>query len=263
MKNKITIITINLNQKKDLENTINSIISQNYNNLEFIIIDGGSVDGSIEIINKYSSYITKWISENDQGIYDAMNKGLNLSTGDWINFKNSGDVFFDEKVLNSIDFDKHNKTDIIYGPSINDYGFIKVNQLKTYNINLNNLYLGRVMPPHQSTFSRSLLYDNYRFPQEFRIASDYDFILKMFLAKKNIVFDEVSRTIFHIGGISTKNEILTVKEKYKITKRYIDNYIVDINYFILILSVILKSYFKKNKIFYRIVKKIQINGFRK
>jgi glycosyltransferase involved in cell wall biosynthesis len=263
LSTKISIITINLNQKFDLERTIKSVISQNYQDLEFIVIDGNSSDGSVEVINKYSTFITKWISEKDEGIYDAMNKGLNLSTGDWINFKNSGDVFFDEKVLNSIDFEKHNETDIFYGPSINDYGFAQFDQKKIYNLNLKLLFLGRVMPPHQSTFARSYLYQNYRFPIEYKIASDYDFILKMFLSKKNIVFDEVSKTIFKIGGVSTKNEIVTVKEKYKITKRYLDNFYVDINYLFLFLSVFIKGYFKKNIKLYTLVKKIQINGFKK
>lgn len=119
------------------------------------------------------------------------------------------------------------------------------------------------MPPHQSTFSRSFLYDNYRFPTEFKIASDYDFILKMYLSGKKIVFDQNIKIIFKIGGVSTKNELITVKEKYTITKRYIDNIIVDLNYTLLIFIVYFKGYLKRSKFIYMMVKKIQINVFKK
>lgn len=100
--NKITIITVCYNALSDLEMTINSVINQTYKDIEYIIIDGGSTDGSLDIIYKYKRYISKWISEPDNGIYDAMNKGIGLATGKWINFMNAGDTFVNSKVLESI-----------------------------------------------------------------------------------------------------------------------------------------------------------------
>lgn len=99
---KITIVTVTFNAIGCLEKTINSIIEQNYSNLEYIIIDGGSIDGTIDIIHKYETKISCWISEPDHGIYDAMNKGIHLASGEWINFMNAGDQFASSDILYKI-----------------------------------------------------------------------------------------------------------------------------------------------------------------
>jgi glycosyltransferase involved in cell wall biosynthesis len=98
----ITVITVTYNAEKSLENTILSVINQSFNNIEYIIVDGGSTDGTFDIIRKYEERISFWISEPDEGIYDAMNKGIRLANGIWINFMNSGDSFFDYNVLSHI-----------------------------------------------------------------------------------------------------------------------------------------------------------------
>lgn len=99
---KVSVVTVVYNDVKKIENTVNSVISQSYNNKEFIIVDGGSNDGTLEIIKKYDFSIDSFISEKDRGIYDAMNKGVSLATGEWIIFMNSGDCFVDNKVLENI-----------------------------------------------------------------------------------------------------------------------------------------------------------------
>lgn len=96
---KISIITVVYNNAAELERTILSVVQQTYQDKEYIIIDGGSVDGTIEILKKYSNRINKWISESDEGIYSAMNKGLELATGDWVIFMNAGDIFQDSKAI--------------------------------------------------------------------------------------------------------------------------------------------------------------------
>ena len=98
-KTKVSIITVVYNGEEYLEKTINSIINQTYKNIEFIIIDGASTDGTKNIIKKYENEISYWVSEEDDGIYDAMNKGINLANGKWINFMNAGDIFHDNNVL--------------------------------------------------------------------------------------------------------------------------------------------------------------------
>jgi glycosyltransferase involved in cell wall biosynthesis len=248
---KITVITINYNGKTELEATIQSVIEQNYPSLEYIVIDGGSTDGSLEVIKQYQAFITKWKSEPDKGIYDAMNKGLDMATGDWINFKNSGDRFYKKDTLLSINFSEHNNTDIIYGPSINDYGHVIYDQPLVYSLDLAKLYLGRTMPPHQSSMVRAALYDNYRFPIQYKIAADYDFILKMYLEGKRIVFDANSASLFKMGGVSSKQELLTVKEKYTITKKYLGVGEIFFSYSLLFCEVYFKSILKKNKFLYR------------
>ncbi len=99
---KVSIITIVYNDAKGLERTIKSVINQTFTDYEYIIIDGGSTDGTIEIIKKYSAQITKWISEPDKGIYDAMNKGIKMADGEWISMMNAGDIFADSHVLRQV-----------------------------------------------------------------------------------------------------------------------------------------------------------------
>ena len=99
---KITIVTISYNIVTYIEKTILSVVNQTYPNIEYIVIDGGSTDGTLDVIKKYSDKITYWVSESDKGIYDAMNKGIDAATGDWINFMNAGDVFYHNNVIDEI-----------------------------------------------------------------------------------------------------------------------------------------------------------------
>ena len=95
----ISIITVVFNGEKYLEETIQSVINQTYSNVEYIIIDGGSTDGTLDIIKKYEKKIDYWVSEKDKGIYDAMNKGIDVASGEWINFMNASDIFYNSDVL--------------------------------------------------------------------------------------------------------------------------------------------------------------------
>lgn len=119
MNNKISVITVVYNDVKHIESTIKSYLSQTWANKEYIVIDGGSNDGTAEIIKQYSDKIAYWCSEKDEGIYDAMNKGISHATGDWINFLNCGDFYVDAYSLeNSLKVEDIENTDIIYGNSI-------------------------------------------------------------------------------------------------------------------------------------------------
>ena len=111
---KISIITVCFNAVGVIEKTILSVISQTYNDVEYIIIDGGSTDGTLDIVKKYENYIAYWISEPDSGIYNAMNKGVKYATGLYCNFMNAGDFFINEKVLENI-FTSNRNEDLISG----------------------------------------------------------------------------------------------------------------------------------------------------
>ena len=100
---KVSIITVSLNSEKTIEKTINSVVSQDYNDIEYIIIDGGSKDNTLKIVNKYQNYITKIISEKDKGIYDGINKGIQIATGDVISLIHSNDIFVNTNVISKID----------------------------------------------------------------------------------------------------------------------------------------------------------------
>ena len=113
----ISIITVVYNDIDSIEKTISSVLSQTYTNIEYIVIDGNSTDGTVEIINKYDNQISYWISEDDKGIYDAMNKGILNVNGEWINFMNSGDFFYDNDVISKIFTEEkdYENVSIIYG----------------------------------------------------------------------------------------------------------------------------------------------------
>ena len=113
-----TVITVVYNAVDKIEDTIKSVISQSYENVEYIIIDGGSSDGTIDIIKKYEDKIDFWLSEKDSGIYDAMNKGIDLATGDWINFMNAGDCFHDSDVITSFAGIENLQYDVLFGDSV-------------------------------------------------------------------------------------------------------------------------------------------------
>ena len=112
---KITVITVTFNAREALERTIQSVIRQDYSALEYIIIDGGSQDGSLELIKQYSPQLAHWTSEPDRGIYDAMNKGIACAQGEYCIFMNAGDTFTDEHVVSRVFSELHPAADVIYG----------------------------------------------------------------------------------------------------------------------------------------------------
>ena len=114
---KLSIITVNLNNAIGLRKTIESVVNQTFTDFEYIIIDGGSTDGSVDVIREYSEKITYWVNEPDKGIYNAMNKGIKIAKGEYLQFLNSGDFLIDNRVLKSI-FDLERNEDVLYGEAV-------------------------------------------------------------------------------------------------------------------------------------------------
>lgn len=134
MKLLISVVTVCYNAADTIEKTMLSVLNQTYHDIEYIIIDGGSTDGTVEIIRKYADRIAYWVSEPDKGIYDAMNKGIKVATGEWINFMNAGDEFVDANVLDKLFFAKTvANVDVIYGNTLMKYtegiSFTKVKEI--------------------------------------------------------------------------------------------------------------------------------------
>ena len=178
---KISVITICFNSESTIEKTIQSVLKQNYKNFEYIIIDGGSTDNTINIINKYKSKISKFISEKDRGIYDAINKGINLANGEIISILHSDDRFFDDEVLNNIikSFKEENTIDCVIGNTL----IVKSNKIlrKYSSKNFKNwmMYFG-ISPPHPSTFIKKKVYDKIGlYSSDYSIAGDFEFFLRM------------------------------------------------------------------------------------
>ena len=167
---KISIVTICYNAVNEIEQTILSVINQSYANIEYIVIDGCSSDGTVDIIKKYVDRITIFISEPDRGIYDAMNKGLRYSTGDWVNFMNSGDIFYDDNVILNIFKSPINKNvKVVYGNIYQKYRdigklFRKYDRLENSTLALNIC--------HQAAFTDGFLLRSLGFNLKYKIASD-------------------------------------------------------------------------------------------
>ena len=195
---KLSIITINYNNAKDLEKTIQSVISQTYQNFEYLVIDGDSKDGSKDVIDKYRPNIHYKISETDTGIYNAMNKGIKASKGEYLLFLNSGDIL---NGINAVsDFVDHIgfDGDIIYG----DYKFESGE--KIYPDDLSPLFFVRTSLPHQSTFFKREVFEKMgNYDESYKIVADRAFYIKCFLSNQ-FVFKHINYplTIFDLSGVS-------------------------------------------------------------
>lgn len=176
---KLSVITVNFNDAQGLERTIKSVISQTFRDYEFIIIDGGSTDGSIDIIKKYEDHINFWVSEPDGGIYQGMNKGLSHAKGDYVNFMNGGDSFHSPDILEKI-FSLNTEADIITGahagsphPNVGQGG-----------VTMLSLYTGAI--DHQASFIRRELALRHPYDEKYKIVSDWKFFIEA------LIFDNCS-----------------------------------------------------------------------
>ena len=176
---KLSIITINRNNAIGLEQTIKSVISLKYSNFEYIVIDGASTDNSIDIIRKYASSITFWISEPDKGIYNAMNKAVDFASGEYIFFLNSGDIFTDGC---SFDFMNNATTDFIFTSVIMNNKHIRIKSTPPKRLNKFDLYEGIC---HQATIiKRSVFIEQGKYDEEFKIIADWGLLIKAICLNK-------------------------------------------------------------------------------
>ena len=203
---KLSIITINYNNMNGLQNTFESVFSQTYNEFEYLVIDGGSTDGSKELIETNSGNIDFWVSENDNGIYHAMNKGILRSKGEFLFFLNSGDIFHQNKILESI-IHKFNHADILYG-NIEYSNGLKLNSPS--EVDFSFFYYNTL--PHQATFISRKLFDQIGlYDENLKIVSDYKFFIIAF-CKLNCTskYFNISIAIQEVDGISSIKENLSI-----------------------------------------------------
>lgn len=214
----ITIITVVYNGEKFLEKTILSVINQTYSNIEYIIIDGGSTDHTLDIIRKYEHAIDYWISEIDEGIYHAMNKGIDLATGKWLNFMNADDHFVHADVIRSINLD--DKFEFIYGNIIikdEDYEIRRGSEVNS------KIPIYKSLCYHQAVFAKKNLYIKFdSFRTDLKIASDYDFFVKVFNNKISVKYVDCCVAVMRVGGVSSKFITASLNEKLKIIKENYD-----------------------------------------
>lgn len=211
---KISIITICFNAVNTIEETILSVINQTFNNIEYIIIDGGSTDGTVDIIKKYAHYLTFWISEPDNGIYDAMNKGASHSSGDWIGYINAGDKYVNSRVLEKIANNLYQRSpDVLYGDLKLNYSFgqfiSKPQELTNFN---------RCFPfSHPASFVKTEILKHKYFDLKYKIVADYNLFYSIYSEGGTFFYLPILIAEFEAeDGVSSKNILSSFKEVSKI-----------------------------------------------
>jgi len=223
---KVSIITSVYNNEKTIEDAVKSVLSQTYQNIEYIVVDGASKDNTVSVIKKYEDKISTFVSERDKGIYDGLNKGTSLATGDVIAFLHSDDIYADENIISEVvEHFKSTNTDSIYADLVyvdkEDTSKI-FRYWKSGEYSFKKLCNGW-MPPHPTFFVKKEFYDKYgKFDLDFGIAADYDFMLRM-LGKYKITTSYLPKVLYkmRVGGASNrslKNIIQKSREDIKALK---------------------------------------------
>ena len=203
---KLSIVTINWNNGPGLEKTIRSVLSQNYPAIEYIIIDGKSTDSSVTVIESYAPYISYWVSEKDRGLYDAMNKGLQKATGDYVLFLNSADVLSSDSAITNL-LEGNNGEDVIYGNialELND----SLKEVKSNGLVVFSKQYQHDLPPHPAMLIRRTLLNEYNgFDTSYKIIADVVLIAQIF-SDKNIryTYKDLSVTNFDMNGVSSSKQ---------------------------------------------------------
>lgn len=196
---KLSIITINYNNRDGLQKTIDSVVNQTWRDFEWIIIDGGSTDGSRELIEKYQEHFAYWCSEPDKGVYNAMNKGIAKAQGEYMNFMNSGDCFYEKDTLQKV-FSTKREADILYGnvnciTNCNNYFLSYPKELSTPYF----LYRGLC---HQASFIKTSLLKDKKYCEDFKIVSDWQRFFEWFREGKTYKHIDLIIADFDTTGIS-------------------------------------------------------------
>ena len=210
---KLSIITVNLNNREGLQKTIDSVVTQTFKDFEWIVIDGGSTDGSKELIEQYADRFAYWVSEPDKGIYNAMNKGIKVANGEYLQFLNSGDCLCDEMALQRC-FLHGFSSDIVYGNlyySVDGQIIDSCIQPKelTFRVLLESTVL------HSASFTKREIISKELFDENLRIVSDWKFFLIQALHNKSFEYINEFITIFDHTGISATNKDLNRIEREK------------------------------------------------
>ena len=224
---KVSIITIVWNNKETIRDAINTVLSQTYKDIEYIIIDGASTDGTCEIVRGYRDKIAKFVSETDNGIYDGLNKGLILATGDIVSFLHSDDMYSSNTIISEVVkvFKNDNNLDGVYGDLIytskNDTNKV-LRYWKSREFRQSLLKQGW-MPAHPTLFLKSRVYEKFgKFDLSFKIAADYDFMLRILSAGIKVKYLPKVLYKMRIGGESNKS-IANIIQKSKEDLKALNN----------------------------------------
>lgn len=212
----VSIITVSHNAVRTIDQAINSVLNQSYRDIEYIVIDGGSTDGTVDLVKSHGDRIAKFISEPDKGIYDAMNKGLKLASGDIVGMLNSDDIYMDENVIkNVVDKIMKDKVDSCYGDLVyvdreDTNKIIRYWKSGAYD---KKKFKHGWMPPHPAFFTRRQIFEQYGlFDTDFPIAADYELVLR-FLYSHDVSTAYIPKVLVKMrtGGSSRAGLSITTK----------------------------------------------------
>lgn len=239
---KITVITVCYNSVETIKGTIESVINQSHKDLEYIIIDGASTDGTVNIIKEYQKvFPIILVSEKDKGIYDAMNKGIDLASGDYINFMNSGDLFFSQTLISEIIPALDKQYDIVYGDVqviYKDFQLIKKEPKPKY------LWMGPVN--HQSSFIKRETMQKYKYNTKNQLVADFEFFLNIYYKSGKIL--KIDKTIASYAnvGLTQINDKKVIEDCYKTVKQFRNNIFIKTYYKSLLIKPVLKKILPRN-----------------
>lgn len=218
---KFSIITVTYNAEKVLEDTIQSVITQSYKNVEYIIVDGGSKDGTLGIIEKYRQHIAHLVSEPDKGLYDAMNKGIRLATGDYLCFLNAGDELHEDDTLFLMVHSIKGNTlpDVIYGETqiVDENGhFIRMRRLSAPEVLTWKSFKKGMLVCHQAFFARRELAVNEPYNLKYRFSADFDWCIRIMKKSKSIHNSGLTVIDYLSEGMTTRNHKASLMERFHI-----------------------------------------------
>lgn len=243
-KTLFTVVSIVLNNVDEVEATINSVLNQTFDDYEYIIVDGESTDGTKAIIDQYSDRISQQISEQDKGLYDAMNKGLGLANGEYITWINAGDCFASTDVLEKVaEKIREKPTDCLYG----DHR-LQFTDDSTLDVSASGDLPGlwkRMQFSHQSFFVRTEKARQFPFDTSYRIAGDYCMILRLYLHNATFAYVEKPLCVFRTGGMSDERRVLAVWERFIVNRKYNNTPKIYFGYAMYLTSAFLKQSAKR------------------
>jgi glycosyltransferase involved in cell wall biosynthesis len=217
---KLTVVTIVYNNVRDIERTVLSVLKQTYPNIEYLVIDGDSTDGTLELLKKYEGRLAKLISEKDKGIYDAMNKGLTLATGDYILFMNSGDEIYASDTVENI-FSSATDADIYYGETEmfnEDWKSIGQRRHKAPESFIWKDFKYGMSISHQAIYIRRSLTEF--FDPQYKLSADIDWIIKAAKKAVKIVNTRMYVAKYLVGGMSKKKHRQSLIERFHIFSKH-------------------------------------------
>ena len=223
---KFSIITVTYNAGKVLEDTIQSVVFQTYRNVEYIIVDGGSTDNTLDVVHKYQERISKVISEPDKGLYDAMNKGIRMATGDYLCFLNAGDELHENETLQKIVYTLKGKElpDVIYGETaiVDEEGhFLHMRRLSTPEHLHWKSFKEGMLVCHQAFLTRRELALANPYDLRYRFSADFDWCIRIMKQSKNLHNTHLTLIDYLNEGMTTQNHKASLKERFRImTKHY-------------------------------------------